>query len=175
MAKENTQDSEVEDEYELIPHKEIVELKDEIRKLHENPPSPTKHLQISMNDLARKLDQMTEVFEKSMKVMSDEEGGLSFQERMQPLLHRMDKILEQNAQIADGIVAMADMMNDLKGGAPQKEEELDFPQPLGAPAGMPPFPSAMPPPPGYFPPPGMPPGPRPPLSGLPPPPPPRRR
>ncbi|MBS3176666.1 hypothetical protein J4457_05520 [Candidatus Woesearchaeota archaeon] len=164
---------EVEDEYELIPHKEIVELKDEIQKLHENPPSPSKHLQISMNDLAKRLEEMTTIFEKAMQSMTEEEGGITFQEKMQPVLHRMDKILEQNAQIADGIVAMADIVNELKdkvdrvpSGSSSFEESF---QPPGA---IPPPPSNFPPPPGMPPLAGF--SPNPPLMGMPPPPPRRR-
>ena len=172
MAKEDNQNSDAEDEYELIPHKEISELKDEIRRLHDNPPSPSKHLQISMDDLAAKLDNMTKVFEKAMRTMSEDEGGLTFKDKMQPILHRMDKILEQNSQIADGIVAMADMVNELKdeNTKPMQEQQSDdfFPPPPG----MPPSPGNFPPPPGMPMPPGMPP--MPPLSGMPPPPPRRR-
>jgi len=170
VAKD-TEDFETEDEYELIPHKEIVELKDEIKKLHDNPPSPSKHLQISMNDLAKRLEQMTEVFEKAMNGMAEEEGGLTFKERMQPILHRMDKILEQNAQIADGIVAMADMVNELKeqkGPVQQEVNDDFFPPPPDMPSPRGRIPQDMPPPPGF------PPGPTPPLMGMPPPPPRRR-
>lgn len=167
--------SEIEDEYELIPHKEIVELKDELKKLHDNPPTPNKHLQISMDDLAKKIDNLVNVFEKAMHTMTEDEGGATFKERMQPILHRMDKVLEQNAQIADGIVALADLVAELKENSEAHQQH----NPGSLSRTMPPPPGSMPSPPGEFPPPpAFPPppqgSPHPPLSGMPPPPPRKR-
>ena len=170
--QEDQDTSETEEDYELIPHKEIIELKDEIKKFHENAPNPNKHLQISMDELERKIDNLLEVFERAMHTMGEDEGNITFQEKMQPILHRMDKILEQNAQIADGIVAMADLVNELKEqGSPKKRDIfMDF----SAPRGMSSPPSSMPSFPGDFPPPPPLDGPMPALRGMPPPPPRRR-
>jgi hypothetical protein len=78
---------------------------------------------------------------------------------MRPIVEKMNKILDQNAQIAEGIVTMADMVKEMKRAMEGKGmiEERPFPKmhikeglpPLGE-ARMPPLPPKkplMPPPP----------------------------
>ena len=105
----------IEGEYELIPHKEIRELKEELQKLREFPAGPGTKLQISLDELSKKTDRMIEIFDEAFHEITTEEGGLSFKEKMQPLTDKMNKVLEQNAEIASGIVALADIMTELKG------------------------------------------------------------
>jgi hypothetical protein len=152
-----------EEEYELLPHKELKELRDEIRKLKEFEISPTKKMHVTMVELNHKLDKLVTIFEDAMHEVRIEEGGLSFVDKMKPLLERMNKVLEQNSEIASGILALADMVKEIKGEPklgqmPQKiEPELPplpgmegaqpsqriAPQPMAPPA----QPRSMPPPP----------------------------
>jgi len=175
MADE-TQWSPPEEEYELVPYKEISELKDELHKLKDYPIPSSKKLQVSMDDLAMKIDRMTAVLEEASHELHAEEGGLTFQEKMHPMMERMNKILEQNSEIAKGIVAVADLVEELRGrmesGFMVKEHEASLspsmpemppaqqfaptqqfqPQQFGTP-GPQPLPGVMPPPPrkkGFF-------------------------
>ncbi|MBW3019144.1 hypothetical protein KY329_03095 [Candidatus Woesearchaeota archaeon] len=107
--------SESEDEYELLPHKELSELKEELRKLKEFEISPTKKMHVTMVELNHKLDKLVTIFEDAMHEVRIEEGGLSFADKMKPLLEKMNKILEQNSEIASGILAVADMVKEIKG------------------------------------------------------------
>ncbi|MEK6959649.1 MAG: hypothetical protein AABX47_00610 [Nanoarchaeota archaeon] len=103
-------DSEV---YELLPHKDILELKEELKNLKAKPTE--KNLTISMVELSTKLDRLIEIFEDAQEELKVEEGaGLSWQEKMKPLLERMDKVLEQNSEIARGLVGLSDQMNEFK-------------------------------------------------------------
>ncbi|MEK6849563.1 MAG: hypothetical protein AABY01_03260 [Nanoarchaeota archaeon] len=124
---DNTPVSDAEDNYELVPYKEIQDLKEELKRLKDVPIPSTKKLQVTMDDLAAKMDRLTAIFEEAGHEIKTEEGGLSFQEKMKPLLEKMNKILEQNSEIAKGIVAVADLVNDLKGnmeeGFTVKKEE----------------------------------------------------
>lgn len=163
-------------DYELLPHREIMELREELLKLKHKPSEKT--LQIAMVELSAKLDKLMDIFEEAREEIRIEEGGLTFQERMKPLMGRMEKILEQNSQIAEGIVAVADLIGEMKEGGVRKEAPVSSfheapalgggipPAPLGMPE-MPPAGgmSEMPPPPGEVP--EMPPPP----GGMPPPPP----
>ena len=157
-------------DYEILPHKEIVELREELLKLKAKPSERT--LQISMVELAGKVDKLIDIFADALEQIRVEEGGLTFQEKMKPVLTRMEKILEQNSQIAEGIVALADMVNEIKPGGVEEEPKLDIGEPA-LPTGPAPLGSAVPPPPGLPPPgppvpPGAPPGPGPkPLPGVP--------
>ncbi|MEM4263894.1 MAG: hypothetical protein QW666_03300 [Candidatus Woesearchaeota archaeon] len=145
-----------EEEYELLPHKEIEELKSELQKLKEFEITPTKKLSVSLLELNKKLDKLLAIFDEATHMIKSEEMGLTFKERMKPISDKMDKILEQNADIAEGIVAIADMVKEMKGvqKTAEKEEELGTPEFDFKPE----FPMA-PPAPGVLPP--MPQGPRP--------------
>ena len=190
MAKEDdkpkgTPSMEEGEEYEILPQKEIQELKDELRKLKEFEITPSKKMQVSLVEVNQKLDKMLSIFEEATTALELEEGGLSFKEKMRPVIERMNKILEQNSEIAQGIVAVADLVKDLRedvGKGPMtREHKLEGPSPVPLPSsrlrpgpGTPPA-RTMPRPigvPGMAPPPAGPPaGP----PGMPPPPPPRRK
>jgi hypothetical protein len=115
MADDDAQWSAPQEEYELVPYKEINELKDELHKLKDYPIPSSKKLQVTMDELALKLDRMTAILEEASHELHAEEGGMTFQEKMRPLLEKMNKILEQNSEIAKGIVAVADLVEELKG------------------------------------------------------------
>ncbi len=150
-----------EEEYELLPHKEIEDLKEELSKLKEFEIAPSKRLQVSLLELNTKLDRLMMIFEDATHELRIEEGGLSFTEKMKPLLEKMNKILEQNSEIASGILALADMVKEIK----EKPEEIPRPMPREEEAPMPmmaPRPAGMMAPPRAPPvgmmPPGIPPG-----------------
>lgn len=162
-----------EDEYELLPHREIEELKEELSKLKEFEIAPSKKLHVSLLELNTKLDKLITIFEDAQHEMRIEEGGLSFTEKMKPMLEKMNKILEQNSEIASGILALADMVKEMKEGQSEQEytpepqmpnmppRQPDQPMPGQTPGGVPP-----PPKPAGQTTPGVPPGP--PLPPIPP-------
>lgn len=119
------------EEYELLPHKELMDLKEELRQLREFEITPTKKLEISVIELNKKLDKLIDIFERASQDMRVEEGGMSFREKMRPVIDKMNKVLEQNAEIASGILAVADLIR-----GPKQENKL----PSFAPPGFePPF------------------------------------
>jgi hypothetical protein len=154
-----------EEEYELLPHREIEDLKEELSKLKEFEVAPSKKLQVSLLEVNAKLDKLITIFEDASHEMRVEEGGLSFTDKMRPLLEKMNKILEQNSEIASGILALADMVKEKSGrmesgfetyNAPPSAAGFNVPPkmseaPSGAPMGAQ---AAGPMPPGV--PPGMP-------------------
>jgi len=101
------------DEYELLPHKEIVALREELQQLKQLPTQ--KHLQVGLVEVAQKIENLLDIFREAQETIRVEEGSLSLQEKLAPMMERMDKILEQNSQIAQGIVALADMLKEHKG------------------------------------------------------------
>src|SRR3989338_11277711 len=120
-----------EEEYELLPHKEIEELKEELSKLKEFEIAPSKRLQVGLLELNTKLDKLTTIFEDAAHEMRVEEGGMSFVEKIRQLLEKMNKILEQNSEIASGILALADMVKGVK-PASELHEEPELPMPMPA-------------------------------------------
>lgn len=160
------------DDYELVPYKEIAELKDELHRLKDYPIPSSKKLQVSMDELALKIDRMTRIFEEAGHEMHSEEGGLSLDDKLSPIMERMEKVLEQNSEIAKGIVAVADLIEELRQRLEKGfmvKEQMQMPEPMQPnaviaqpmPPGpapymsteLPPLPGAMPPPPpkkGFF-------------------------
>jgi len=153
-------------DYELLPHKEIMELREQLQQLKNKPTE--RNLQVAMVELSAKLDKMVDIFEEARHEIKIEEGGLTFQERMRPMMNRMEKILEQNSQIAEGIVAVADLIGEIKDGvvggsaSPAPETAPPMPEGPSMASPMPPMPGPtppLPPPPGAGAPAGMPPPP----------------
>ena len=161
-------------EYELVPEKEIIELKDELKRIKELDVQPANKFGVGIAELTVKIDRLLAIFEDAFRELRLEQGGVSFQEKMQPLIERMDKTLEQNSQIAEAMVALNDNLNEVKqkvdGGAQRQPipQQQTFAQPL--PRAIPQFQQSMPPRPpqlpGMLPPLGMPPPPQPPKKGM---------
>ena len=154
------------DMYELLPHKDILELKEELRLLKAKPTE--KNLQISIVELSTKLDRLIEIFEEAQEQITSDGGeGLSWEDKMRPLTEKMDKILEQNGEIARGILGLSDMINEVKESSEKSRSSSPgssgdyiepfegppepsppphlpplgqgFPQPLGGPSRLPPL------------------------------------
>lgn len=106
--------SDDEDDYEILPEKEVKGLRDELKKVKECEVSPSRKMYVAINELNSKLDRLIAIFDEANKELKVEEGGLSFQEKMRPLAEKMNKILEQNSEIAEGIVAIADIVKDFR-------------------------------------------------------------
>jgi DNA repair exonuclease SbcCD ATPase subunit len=161
------------DEYEILPEREIQDLKSELQKLKDFEIMPSKKMGVQLVELNTKLDKLLSIFEEATTALQMEEGGLSFKDKMKPLAEKMNKILEQNSEIAQGIVAVADLVKDLREdlgkGVNIRESEIAPPAPASYPAGQfsqPMMPQRTMPQPMQ----GM----RP-MPGMPPPPPPARR
>ncbi len=111
----NPDSSEASDEeYELLPHKDIVELREELRKMKSMPSEAGSHASASFEELVKKMDRLTQIFEEAEKSVKLEEGAASFKEKMAPIIEKMNTILQQNSEIAEGIVALADIMGEIK-------------------------------------------------------------
>ena len=127
------------DEYEILPEKDIQNLKDELRKLKDFEIMPSKKLGVQLIELNTKLDKLLSIFEEATTALQLEEGGMSFKDKMKPLVEKMNKILEQNSEIAQGIVAVADLVKDLREdmgkGVTVRESEVEPPAPAAYPGG----------------------------------------
>ncbi len=158
--------TETDEEYELLPHSEIEDLRRELKKLRGFDIAPSKNLNVTLVSLDKKIDKLISIFEEAMHTVRVEEGGLSFHDKMKPFIDKMNKILEQNSEIAQGIITLGDMIKELKDAIEGQEESGLEERPI-TPTG-PPRPMGPPRPPGSI---SLPPMPNiPPTSGLPPPP-----
>lgn len=128
------------EEYELLPHKEVEELKEELRRLKEFELTPTKKLEVSVLELNKKLDRLIDIFDKASHDMKLEEGGLTFIEKMKPISEKMNRILNQNAEIASGILAIADLIKEPESRVPGLMPPPGFQKPMAPPQFTPPIP-----------------------------------
>lgn len=130
------------DEYEILPHKEILNIKKELNDLRGG--SSTKQLATSMEELKKTMAGLIDLFKaatQEMKTQEKEEVTIS---------KKIDKVIKQNKIIAEGIVSVADMVEELRSGGgfnthaspelsslgvePPKQEPEDFhPEPTPEP------------------------------------------
>ena len=175
--------------YEIVPYKEIVELKKQIEKLKEGGgEAPSKQLLNSMNDLTRSMNGMLGLFKSATEELKlEEREGSSINKKLDPLLKKLDEVIDQNKVIAESMVTIVDEMKEMKEKhpeAPKKHEPMrKMPPPMMQPPlkveriepnhpmghGMPPPLKPMPGGPGMAPqaPPIMPPPPKAPPMGAP--------
>ncbi len=163
-----------EEEYEIIPHKILADLRDEIEAVKKRLATPVgaleREMMASMAELKSSIAQLNEMVKEAAKeVTKEEKTGAAFQ--LKRLNDKMDKIGKQNEQIASALLAVANMVEN-KLRKPMPPPRPMGPPRMGMPKPMPPGP--MPPPKAPMPPPGpMPPGPAPPgptMGEMPPPP-----
>ncbi len=98
------------DEYEIIPKHEINELKEEIQEL-KSYVEPNKVVSSSneKDDLLSAMKELTEVFKQAVAELKKDEkksDGLSKDEE------KIDILIKQNTKIAQGIVALADLLEN---------------------------------------------------------------
>lgn len=142
------------DDYELLPHEELEKLRRDIEHLKKSPYPGTKqnkNLLDSMESLSDSINRLIAIFEGTQEDLIKEYKDAS-------PTKLLVKVSEQNVKIAEGIVAVAEM---LKNNKPMS--------PIGPlPGRSMPSPQSMPPPsmnnPGQMPPPNMPPPPE--MDGL---------
>jgi hypothetical protein len=102
------------EEYTILPHKEIQDLKEELDKLKKNPDLVDNSLKASIGNLNDSLGALMGVFKEATQEMRLEEGEESIlNKKFVPLMEKMDLILEQNQKIAEGIVALADILKGM--------------------------------------------------------------
>lgn len=158
--------------YEIMPYKEIAELKRQIQELKSNTGSDK--LLNSINNLTEKMDSLIELFRTAADEMKLEEKDEHFvAKKIEPLIDKLDEIIDQNKTIAEGMVSVAEMVKEHTGKAmerPIQQAPRAFkPQPIAQPEFGPDFERntpepifpGMPPPanmpfPGNIPPPGAP-------------------
>ena len=153
--------------FEIVPKKEVEDLKKDVEELKENPlgsSSSGNELISSVGRLTQSMDNMFELFKVANKEIKEEASTLEFIKKITPLFDnlnkKLDKLTEQHDRIAEGVVAVAEMVKEIKDKkipVIKHDEEKPAPTATLAPA---PRPGSMAPPPGMRPAPGR----RPPIA-----------
>ncbi|MBW2975265.1 hypothetical protein KY366_06105 [Candidatus Woesearchaeota archaeon] len=155
MAEEGT--------YEIMPYKEIINLEKRLAELEQKKGGPSsKELLSSMSSLTKSMNNMLQLFSSAaeeMKIEEKEEHALTI--KLDPLTKKIENLESQNKTIAEGLVAIADMVQELKeekpkrypgkekSKAPPRPADHGFPPPLNdddfPPLDKPDFPPLEPP------------------------------
>ncbi|MFH2028253.1 MAG: hypothetical protein ABIJ08_03905 [Nanoarchaeota archaeon] len=117
MAKED-------ESYEIMPYKEIVNLKKEIEALKKRSgDTSSQELINSMSQLTKSMDSMLQLFKTAAQEMSAEKSTEEkLGDKITPLMKRLDEVIEQNKTIAEGMVAIADIVKkEYKAGLPPRQ------------------------------------------------------
>jgi hypothetical protein len=108
------------EEYEILPHEEIEHLRREVEKLKKSPYGETGKGQTLLDSMER----LTNSINRLVKLLEEvEEEVIEEYEKNKPPAHQMNKLLDQNEKIAQGIVTLADMMK-------KKEEPVEQTPPV---------------------------------------------
>ena len=123
------------DDYEILPHKELFDLKKQVEELKGGPSS--KKLMESMDDLKHTVNELIELF----KATSQE---LKTEEKEEATIHKkLDKLSSQQKVIAEAILSLSEKVGSNASGSSMKEQQDPAPlqqfQPQPAP-----FPSSPP-------------------------------
>ena len=168
------QDSQRAGDYELVPHDELEHLQREVERIKKNPFGD----QGSSRDLLTAIDQLNRNVAKLVRIFETASDEIVRDYKDHAATEKINRVLDQNEKLAQGLVAIADLLKE------QKAANATFETPVEGPtieppsnAGVPTFepgPVDAPPPVQGAPPQGQnPPGPKPSLDidDVPPPPP----
>jgi len=103
-----------EDDYELLPHREIQRLKEEISKLKGGQPVESdKELKRAVVGLSEKIESMNEILEAASQDLREEDKEAEIiKDKIDPIMNKMAEIAEQNEKIAKGLVAINDIVGE---------------------------------------------------------------
>jgi len=119
--------------YEIMPYKEIIQLKKQIAELQQKTgDTSSKELLNSMASLTKSMNNMLQLFSSAaeeMKLEEKTEGELS--QKISPLIDKVERLEDQNKTIAEGLVAIADMVKDMRGKKEMHKPLPPEPEPFG--------------------------------------------
>ena len=94
----------MDDSYEMVPYKDILELKKDIEELKKGGGT---ELIASMRSLTSIINELIAILKEAAKGMSEDSSG-----SLKNVSDKLDAIIAQNEKIADGLVAIGDMMEN---------------------------------------------------------------
>jgi len=128
-------------EEEINFYKDISDLKRDLEGLKIKKDVSNKDLYEAVQKLGQTITDMLEVFASAAEQMQVEEKSYDSQQKKQDAFaSKLDKLIEQNKTIAEGMVAIVDLMKEKQNYPEEKEEEHEeepsfrpSPQPVPAP------------------------------------------
>ena len=120
------------DEYELMPERKLSSMKkelDDFRKKAQNVDTNTglpRETVSSLENLNKSIGSLLGLFQTATEELKLEERDQSLiSKKLDPLMKKVDILLDQNEKIAKAIVAIADMVREKAESAEEKEETAE--------------------------------------------------
>ena len=105
-----------EEEYDLVPHSRLDKLEKDVNVLKANPLGATpvgNDILSEMRELNKSIKALLDLFKDATEEMKlEEKDTQTFGKRFEPMMDKMDMLIDQNKKIARGIIAVADMVKD---------------------------------------------------------------
>ena len=100
------------DSYDMLPHRDIADLKRQVQELQ------ARTQKTSPPELVNALNAVANSMESMLRLFSEAAQELKIEQNESPgALHRkLDEIIEQNKTIAEGMIAVSDMVKDFVDG-----------------------------------------------------------
>ena len=110
-------------EYELLPHEELQELREEIARLKQDPLAATSQA----DDLKHAVDRLTVTMNKFISLMTKTNEELLDQFQQTSFIEQFAKMSANQEQIAKGIVSVAKMLKKMQENKPKESPEAPTP------------------------------------------------
>lgn len=111
------------EDFEIIPKKDIHSLREEIDSIKKNPLGDNESGSRLLNTMGNLNDSMTSMMSlfkvASQSMESEEREQEVIGKKIEPLFEKVDRVLDQNEKIAKALVAIADMIEELKNNKPE--------------------------------------------------------
>ncbi|MAG07938.1 hypothetical protein CMO89_00540 [Candidatus Woesearchaeota archaeon] len=126
-------------DYELLPGKDIARIKKELGELKGSGLSAEK-----IETLNRNLGELIDIIKVASDQMKLEETD-PYSHKLDQVIEKLDKLIYENKEIAEGIIAVADLVKKPKETPHHKPPMGTQPHPMPPPLNQPPSPQNQPP------------------------------
>ena len=101
------------EEYDLIPYKDVSDIKRQLEGIRDKREVPLKDLHDAVQKLTSVMSDMLEMFAGAAEQMKLEEKEYENEaKKHEMVVSKMDKLIDQNKTIAEGMVAIVDMVKE---------------------------------------------------------------
>ena len=112
-----------EEDFDLVPYKDISELKKELEGMQDKKDVSTKELYDAVHKLSNAMSDMLEVFGAAAGQLKLEEKGYEAEtKKHETIISKLDKLIDQNKTIAEGMVAIVEMVKEKFPNQEKKEQ-----------------------------------------------------
>lgn len=119
----------MEEDYEMVPHNEILKLKKEVDELKSTTGSEIKNVMQELTDSINNMNKILKTAAEGMKAEESEASNLS--NKLDSLIEKLGVVVEENKKIAESMITLAQL---IKKRFPIPQPKAAFPQRLSGPS-----------------------------------------